>query len=451
MSAAELHRRDVLRPARRGIALRLAELTRHVATPLYRDAYALVASGASTALLGVLYWTLAARLYATEQVGLGAAAIAAMMFVSGLSQLNLKSALVRFVPVAGPATARLVAGAYAAALGCGVLAGVAFVASGVLWSGAASVISSVPGAAVGFVIATLAWSGFVLQDSVLAGLRAAVWVPVENTAFAVAKIVLLVAFAGSFPDGGIFASWALPTVAVLVPVNALIFGRLIPIHARQSGGRAMPIVRRKVARFVAGDYVGSLFVELSTSLLPILVVTAAGSAENAYFYVAWLVAYALHLIASSLAISLTVEGGENPLAVAANVRRVLAHQLRLLAPLALAIAVLAPVLLIGFGEAYVRESTTSLRLLVLAAVPYAINAVFFAQARLHGRVGEVAAVQGVIAVLVLGLAWLLLPALGPEGVALGWLIAQSSVAISLLATRLRPAIIRARQSAEAAT
>jgi hypothetical protein len=321
----------------------------------------------------------------------------------------------------------------------------------VLWSGAASVISSVPGAAVGFVIATLAWSGFVLQDSVLAGLRAAVWVPVENTAFAVAKIVLLVAFAGSFPDGGIFASWALPTVAVLVPVNALIFGRLIPIHARQSGGRAMPIVRRKVARFVAGDYVGSLFVELSTSLLPILVVTAAGSAENAYFYVAWLVAYALHLIASSLAISLTVEGGENPLAVAANVRRVLAHQLRLLAPLALAIAVLAPVLLIGFGEAYVLESTTSLRLLVLAAVPYAINAVFFAQARLHGRVGEVAAVQGVIAVLVLGLAWLLLPALGPEGVALGWLIAQSSVAISLLATRLRPAIIRARQSAEAAT
>src|ERR687885_2667573 len=87
-------------------------LLAHVRLPIYRNAYALVLSSATTSGLGVVYWTLAARLYTPEAVGLNAAAISAMMFLAGVSQLNLMSALVRFIPTAGVRTQRLIVSAY---------------------------------------------------------------------------------------------------------------------------------------------------------------------------------------------------------------------------------------------------------------------------------------------------------------------------------------------------
>ena len=46
-----------------------------------------------------------------------------------------------------------------------------------------------------FVVSAIAWCIFTLQDSVLAGLRQAPRIPVENCLFSSLKIVLLLAFA----------------------------------------------------------------------------------------------------------------------------------------------------------------------------------------------------------------------------------------------------------------
>ena len=56
----------------------LARLITHLRTPLYRNGYALVLSSATTSVLGMAYWFLAARTYTPDVVGLNAAAIAAM-------------------------------------------------------------------------------------------------------------------------------------------------------------------------------------------------------------------------------------------------------------------------------------------------------------------------------------------------------------------------------------
>src|SRR3979411_1237239 len=87
-------------------------LKSHLATPLYRNGYALMLSSATTSTLGVGYWILAARMYKTADVGLNSASISAMLFLAGVSQLNLMSALLRFLPGAGRATMRFLAYAY---------------------------------------------------------------------------------------------------------------------------------------------------------------------------------------------------------------------------------------------------------------------------------------------------------------------------------------------------
>ena len=85
-----------------------ARLLSHVRVPLYRNAYSLMLSGAGNALLGMLFWAIASRAYPADIVGTSSAAVAALMFLTGVGGLYLDGALYRFLPRAGDATGRLI-------------------------------------------------------------------------------------------------------------------------------------------------------------------------------------------------------------------------------------------------------------------------------------------------------------------------------------------------------
>ena len=73
--------------------------------PVYRGSYALVANTVGTNVIGAVYWAVAARLYGPEAMGRAAALISALMLVATLSQLNLSSTLMRFLPQMGAMSA----------------------------------------------------------------------------------------------------------------------------------------------------------------------------------------------------------------------------------------------------------------------------------------------------------------------------------------------------------
>ena len=160
---------------------RLARLLLHVRTPLYGGAYALIISSAATSGLGIVYWTLAARLYDPGQVGLNAAAISVMTFISYVAQLNMAGVLSRFIPSSGAASTRgLIIRSYLAACAASALGALVFVAGFAHWVGLGSMLDDHPLAGAWFVVATVAWSLFALEDGVLTGLRRTLWVPIEN-------------------------------------------------------------------------------------------------------------------------------------------------------------------------------------------------------------------------------------------------------------------------------
>jgi O-antigen/teichoic acid export membrane protein/aminoglycoside phosphotransferase (APT) family kinase protein/thymidylate kinase len=433
---------------RPGAESRLARLLSHLRTPLYGGAYALVLSAASSSLLGLVYWTLAARLYAPDVVGINAAAISALTFISYLTQLNMAGVLSRFIPVAGAATSPLISRAYLAAGVASAAGATIFVAGFAHLVGLSGVFRANPWLAAWFVVAAVAWSVFAIQDGALTGLRRTAWVPIENSVFGVAKIVLLVAFVAGPASFGIFASWTIPAVLLLLPVNWLIFRRFVPRRDSDAADPGSAVsMPRGIMRYLSGDYVGALFYAASIGLLPLVVVGLVGPEGGAYFYIAWTIAASLYFVSWSMATSLTVEGAARRANLAADARRMLRLLLGLQALAVTVVVIGAPLILSIFGPIYASEATTLLRLLALAVIPHGINMIYLSVARVQRRVGRIILVQATLAGCVLALSVPLVRAYGIGGAGIAWLVPYSVVGAFLLVNELVP-LMRGRVAAE---
>ncbi|MGE5137881.1 MAG: lipopolysaccharide biosynthesis protein [Rudaea sp.] len=424
-------------PRFRGQAARAVE---HLRTPLYRNGYALLLSSGTSSILGFVFWVLAARFYPAETVGAGSALVSAMLFLSGLAQLSFISALVRYVALAGRGVYRFVGAAYLTSVVLSVVFAGIFILGIDRWSPALAFVSRDRLWALGFLVGTVAWSIFALQDTVLTGLRQTVWVPIENTISNAVKIILMLVLAGAAREAGIFASWIIPAAAAIPPVNWLIFRRIIPKHTVEARFADAGLDRLEVGRYVAGNFAASLFSLASTTLLPIIVTNEAGAVSNAYFYPAWMITTSLQLVAFNMTTSLTVEGALDQARLLAYARRVLLQILRLLVPLVALIVLAAPYVLLPFGREYAAEGAAVLRLLVLGTIPSAVLSLAVSIARVRSRSSIVAAIQAPSCLLLLGLSYLLLPTVGLIGVGAAWVASQSIVAGVLLLTYLRPII-----------
>lgn len=426
----------------------LAQFIAHLRVPLYRNGYALMIGSAATSALGVVYWALAARYYSPEIVGLSSAVISAMMLLAGIAVLSLPGALVRFIPQAGHNTGRFISTTYVVSMGMALILAPLFCLTAGMWSAQLAFLRDEPRWLAAFVIATVTWCIFSLQDSALTGLRQAIWIPVENTIFSVAKIGLLLLLAGPIPQWGLFAAWTIPVIVALVPINYLLFRRWIPAHAADANNMQAtstpapsarsPFSGHAVQRYVIGNYPGTLLYLAYTMLLPLLVTNLAGSRANAYFYIPWMIASGLQLIALNLTTSLTVEAARDESKLAFYGYRILQQALKLLVPLVLLICLSAPFILMVFGREYRDEGTQLLQLLTLSTLPNVIVMLYLSIVRVQNRVGGVIVTQGLLCISLLGLSYLLLPQWGILGVGWASLISQSTVAVLLIAcTSLR--------------
>ena len=252
------------------------------------------------------------------------------------------------------------------------------------------------------------------------------------------KIVLLLIFAQLLTRYGVFASWTLALLVALLPTNFLIFRRLIPKHVQAATGQVAPIALAQVVKYVAADYIGSLFWLVSTTLLPVIVTQQAGATANAYFYLAWTMAYSLYLVSPNMGSSLIVEAATDQAKLGPYSYRVFVNTVRLLVPMVAIVILGAPYILRIFGSGYAAEGTTLLRLLALSAIPNIINALYISVVRVQRRLTALVTVLAGLCMLVLTLGYMLLPIYGITGVGLAWLVSQTLVATILWLTQLRP-------------
>jgi O-antigen/teichoic acid export membrane protein len=403
----------------------------HLRVPLFRSAYALMATTAVTAILGVVYWALAARTYQPSDIGRASAAISMMIFLAGAAQLNLAYALPRLLPVAGASTRRYILRAYAVT----VVVAIALAAGFVWLFGDRSFLAEhgrvAPLIGAWYVIAVAAWTIFSLQDGVLAGLRKAIWVPIENAAFAAAKVVLLVAFAAAMPRWGLLASWTVPMLLTLLPVTYLILRRFVPENSRSLPRAERPLGGRVRSYLVAEYAVGTLQLG-AFSLVPVIVASSAGLTSSGYFYTAWIVGLALDLALMNITTALTVEGARDEAALARHARLALRLGAVLVVPTALATIVLAPYGLALLGGAYAEHGTPVLRLVAAGVVVRLVGALFIAIARVRRRMRQLVVMEAAHFALIIGLTLVLVPAYGIVGAGAAYCATHALLAVALL-------------------
>ena len=380
---------------------RLSAVRRELGVPMYRNAYALMLNTVVNSGLGLLYWIVAARTSSPEDVGRGNALISLMLLVSILTQADFGQALIRFLPRAGTGAGRFVLSAYGTAVGLAVVAATGVMVWCHLLDPADPLYVSTP-FAVWFVVSTAAWSVFHLQDSALTGLRASVWIPLENGVYGLVKLGLLVVVAQTTVADGVFLSWNLPVVALLVPVSLLLFRRLIPRHAASALEGEGPPPRGMLVRYLAGGYVGHLAGQMSTTYLPVLIVSLLGAAQGGFFLPAQTAFASMTLLSQSIVASLVVEAAKDEEHAHRHARAMARRIATTVWPAAALVGLGAPWLLLLFGPDYRENATTLLQLLMLTVFPKIVTALYNTRCRLQNRTGRIAVLQCLQAVVLLG-------------------------------------------------
>jgi O-antigen/teichoic acid export membrane protein len=409
--------------------------------PLSRSGLALLANTCLTGVLGFAYWIVAARLFSTYAVGVAGALVAATTLFSGIGQLNLSGMLMRFLPKARGRSRRLVLITYAyAAIASGLIAAVALV--GVkLFASPSSPLRLDTLESVALALAVTATAIFTIQDSVLIALRKAVWVPVENGSFGVAKICILFAFAPLGTAFALFGAWMIPLTLTIPVISAALFYRFLPKNPRPertaSFGRR---IRSKIIRFTLGDATGGLFTQAWTYLLPVVVTASLGPRANALYFTAFLFSSTVDQVAANYASPLIVEIAHAPDQIAVLIRSTLRHIFVVVFPAVAALMLMSPLLLRAFGPKYV-SAVPLMCLLLLACLPKAVSVVFYAYCRVQRTTNRSAILQSYVCVVTLSAVVLLGHSFGLIGIGLSILSIQASgAAISWWALRkgLRP-------------
>ena len=401
-----------------------------------QNAVALMVSTAATAILGVVFWGVAAHLFTTAAVGRGSAEVASMMLIAQFAQLNLAEAFLRFLPRTGIHTRSLVLLGYFACLTLSVLAVTVFLVTPL----SEQVIAGGTGFAVLYAVAVPLWTIFVVQDGVLTALRETRWVPIENVSFGIFKLLLLPAFALAAPAHGVFVSWTLPVILAVTIVTLYLFTQVLPARIRTAPQETVEQIafpsRRRIVSFVSAEYLTSVVSVAATFLLPVIVIKQLGATANAYFYVPWLVGIAFRNLLLNICASFVVEASHDEDPFRALFWKTVKLMTGITVIAVAATLILGPLALELLSGGYATAGTTLVRLIALSFPFTVLTTLWTAALWLRRRLWGILAYQLAQTMILVGLTYVLLGPLGIDAVGVANL-----VAVGVVGTFSIPALI----------
>ena len=196
--------------------------------PLYTNSLYLMLNSGVVAVLGFVFWLAATRFYTAEDVGLASAAISAIQLLSLLALLGLNFSLIRFLSGSGEKSNDLINSCLTIGSLASLVAAVIFLLGVSIWSPVLVFIQQNGIYFASFIIFTIATTILTLLNHTFIAERRSGFVLGQNTTISLLKIGLLILLAMFFNAFGIFASWGLAVVVVVVIGAVLLLPR---VHA----------------------------------------------------------------------------------------------------------------------------------------------------------------------------------------------------------------------------
>jgi len=416
-----------------GIITSREKLKQFVAIPLYSNAFYLMLNTGVMALFGFFFWIVVARFYTEAEVGLGSAIISAMSLLSIISLVGLNISLVRFLPHADKPQELInscytLGGIISLAVAGIFLAGLGF------WSPALAFVNQNAVFASAFIVFTILWTLQSLVNYTFVARRRAGFVLSKNTIFSVLKLAFPILFVLFFHTFGIVASWGI-AMAVALAVSIFVF-----LPKVQDSYKPLPTLKlsllKDMWRYSSGNYLADLFSTCLPFILPLMVVNVLGAEQNAYFYIAWMMAGLLFAIPVAISTSLFAEGSHFEDKLKENVTKSLKFTYLLLVPAVIVLILAGKWVLLAFGQSYSANGLHLLWVVGVSSLPLALTHIYSGILRVTGRIKELVAIWGCIVLVVLLGSYLIMPVTGIIGIGYAWLGAQAVVASYILARRL---------------
>jgi O-antigen/teichoic acid export membrane protein len=363
------------------------------------NAGSLLAATGVTSLLGLGYWTLAARLLSQQAVGYGSAAVSAMTLLGTIGMLGLGTVLIGELPRRTARGGLISAALIACGLGSLVLGlGFAVVAPHV--SARFVNIAGTPSRAALFTAGVVLTTVSMVFDQATIGLMRAGTQLFRNIVFAVAKLLALPTGAIMLHDlfgVGITASWVAGMGLSLVSVA---------VWLRCTGTHVLPRpdwgVLRGLGRTAIAHNWLNLAIIVPFTLLPVVVTIIVSPAANAAFYVAWTLVGVLYVLPAHLSMVLFAIVAADPQVIARKLRFTLRLSLLIGLP-GMAVLGFGAHLILGiFGAKYAHMATFPLWMLVIGYLPTIPRAHYIAVCRAVNRVPWAAFVLSAAAIAEVG-------------------------------------------------
>lgn len=401
----------------------------HLAQGQHRTAYVLTLNNVLGAATGFLFWLLLARVagLGTVAMGVGYAAVALGTLIGVVAKGGLDTALIQMVPgTSRPQGRRLLAVSLAAGSGAAACITVAL-ALAARASGLFPEFSWLAWALIAAIAILLAASW--MQDAYFVALGLAGRSLERNLALSAGRLLLplpMVALAVAHP---VPLTWTLALAASALV--GLARSRAVPDRP----GRHVPA--RSFLRASLRNIAGGAAEFLPGLLLVPLVLAVDGPAAAAYFGIAWTAAALLFQTSAAIGRSAFAHMvREQAPGLPAAIRRGAVEHVLVVAPVAIAVAILAPQFLGLFGPGYAAHGAVVLSVLCLSIVFVAPTSLYLAvlRARRDAR-ALVVFPLAMMASLAL-LAPLLDARFGFVGVAWAWVLASAPFGV-YAAWRLR--------------
>jgi O-antigen/teichoic acid export membrane protein len=352
-----------------------------------------------------------------------------------LANFGLGHGLIRFLPHSGKNASSLINSCFSLGSLTSLVLALIFLGGLDFWSPALLFIKQNPIYFTAFLLFVLASTLLTLTGETFMAERRAGFVLTTGLIFNLLRLPLVILLAAFFHAFGIFASL---TIALGV---ALLISIFFFLPRGRPGYRPFFAINKKVVNemlhFSFANYLSVLFWAAPGLILPIMVVNLLGAELNAYFYIAWAIGGVLSVIPGAASISLFAEGSYEQERLGINIGRSLKMILLLLVPAVMLVLAFADRLLLFFGTAYAENATTLVRILAIASLPLAINIVYLAIKRVEKKLKVIVSLTAFIAIITLGLTYLLVPYMGINGAGVAWLTSQLVIGLVIMAGWLR--------------
>lgn len=409
-------------------------LKQFLTTPLYTNAAYLIGNTIIVGLFGFIFWVLVTRYYTEAEVGYSSAIISAAGLAAMFSLLGFNFSLIRFLPKAEKPQELINSCLTLSGLASLTMAGI-FLATVDFWSPALAFIKGDAIFTTTFIILTLLLALSLLVSTIFIAKRRAGFVLLQCSIHSLLRIPLPILFVLLFHSFGIIASFSM-AFGVSLAVSLFLFVPKVQNHYKPIPTLKLNLIKG-MWRYSGKSYLAQLFAAAPAMVLPIIVVNLLGPEQNAYFYIAWMIATLLLAIPVGISASLFAEGSHFEDKLRANAVKALKFTFVLLVPSVIILILLGKWLLLTFGQGYSVNSLHLLWVLAISSLPIGVNTIYVSILRVRGRLKELIAVWGFNAVAVLVVSYLVMPVTGIIGIGYVWLGAHSLLtAYLLISTRL---------------